>query len=252
MTAGTIFQDTRKPLRMWFMAMWYVTNQKNGVSALGLQRVLGIGSYRTAWTWLHKLRRAMVRPGRDPLRGTVEVDETYVGGVEKGKSGRETETKAIVAIAAEENGKGIGRIRLRRVVDVSGASLLPFVQSAVAPGAVVHTDGWSGYSGLAALGYKHEVTVIGASPDPSHVVMPRVHNIAAHLKRWLLGTHQGGVQHVHLDYYLDEYAFRFNRRRSKTRGLLFHRLAQQAVAVGPATYNTIVGNNLTRPPTALE
>jgi transposase-like protein len=253
LTAGTIFQDTRKPLRMWFMAMWYATNQKNGVSALGLQRVLGLGSYETAWTWLHKLRRAMVRPGRDSLCGTVEVDETYVGGVEKGKRGRQTETKAIVAVAAEENGKGIGRIRLRRVTDVSGASLLPFVQSAVVPGAVVHTDGWSGYSGLTAAGYKHEVTVVSASPDPAHVVMPRVHNIAALLKRWLLGTHQGGIQHVHLDYYLDEFAFRFNRRRSKARGLLFHRLVQQAVAIGPATYDTIVDDtDSTKPPAGLE
>lgn len=231
LTAGTIFQDTRKPLRMWFMAMWYVTNQKNGVSALGLQRVLGLGSYETAWTWLHKLRRAMVRPGRDALSGTVEVDETYVGGVEKGKRGRNTETKAIVAVAAEENGKGIGRIRLR----------------------VIHTDGWGGYFGLTAAGYKHEVTVVSASPDPAHVTMPRVHNIAALLKRWLLGTHQGGVQHVHLDYYLDEFAFRFNRRRSKARGLLFHRLACQAVAVGPATYDAIVGNvESSRPRAELE
>jgi transposase-like protein len=240
LTAGTIFQDTRKPLRLWFMAMWYVTNQKSGVSALGLQRVLGLGSYETAWTWLHKLRRAMVRPDRDALNGTVEVDETYVGGVEKGKHGRETETKAIIAIAAEENGKGIGRIRIRRIKDVTGASLLPFVQSAVVPGAVVHTDGWSGYAGLTAAGYKHEITIVSASPDPAHVVMPRVHNIAALLKRWMLGTHQGGIQHVHLDYYLDEFAFRFNRRRSKARGLLFHRLAQQAVAIGPASYNAIV------------
>jgi transposase-like protein len=208
---------------MWFMAMWYVTSQKNGVSALGLQRVLGLGSYETAWTWLHKLRRAMVRPGRDGLCGTVEVDETYVGGLEKGKRGRETGTKAIVAVAAEENGKGIGRIRLHRVKDLSGASLLPFIQSAVAPGAVIHTDGWSGYSGLTAAGYKHESTVISSSPDPAHIVMPRVHNVAALLKRWLLGTHQGAVEHAHLDYYLDEFAFRFNRRRSNARGLLFHR-----------------------------
>jgi len=233
--------------------MWYVTNQKGGVSALGLQRVLGLGSYETAWTWLHKLRRAMVHPGRDALSGTVEVDETYVGGIEKGRHGRETETKAIIAVAAEENGKGIGRIRIRRVKDVSGASLLPFVQSAVVPGAVVHTDGWSGYAGLTAAGYKHEVTVVSASPDPAHVVMPCVHNIAALLKRWMLGTHQGGIQHVHLDYYLDEFAFRFNRRRSKARGLLFHRLAQQAVAIGPASYNTIVNpNKSVQLPNALE
>jgi len=126
---------------MWFLAMWFVTSQKNGVSALGLQRVLGLGSYETAWTWLHKLRRAMVRPGRDRLTGIVEVDETYVGGPEEGMRGRETETKAIVAVAAEKSGRGIGRIRLRHVIDVSGDSLLPFVEEAVTRGSVVHTDG---------------------------------------------------------------------------------------------------------------
>jgi transposase-like protein len=229
------------------MAMWFVISQKNGVSALGLQRVLGLGSYETAWTWLHKLRRAMVRPGRDCLRGTVEVDETYVGGLEKGKRGRQTETKAIVAVAAEENGKGIGRIRLRRVNDVSADSLLPFVQGAVVPGATVHTDGWSGYAGLTAAGYKHHITVISEGPYPAHEVMPRVHNVAALLKRWLLGTHQGGIQHQHLDYYLDEFTFRFNRRRSQARGLLFHRLAQQAVAVGPAPYSAIIDPGQPRP-----
>ena len=247
LTAGTIFEGTRKPLRTWFMAMWFVTSQKNGVSALGLQRVLGMGSYETAWTWLHKLRRAMVRPGRDCLCGTVEVDETYIGGPEKGKSGRETETKAIVAVAAEENGKGIGRIRLRRVEDVSADSLLPFVQGAVSPGATIHTDGWSGYAGLAAAGYQHQVSVISAGPDPAHEVMPRVHTVAALLKRWLLGTHQGGIQRQHLDYYLDEFTFRFNRRRSRARGLLFHRLVEQAVAVGPAPYHAIVDTDQARP-----
>ena len=241
LTAGTMFQDTRKPLRMWFLAMWFVTSQKNGVSALGLQRVLGLGSYETAWTWLHKLRRAMVRPGRDCLAGAIEVDETYVGGPEEGKRGRETETKAIVAVAAEKSGRGIGRIRLRRVKDVSADSLLPFVQGAVVPGSVVHTDGWSGYSGLAAAGYQHQVTVISGGRDPAHEVMPRVHNVASLLKRWLIGTHQGGIQHQQLDYYLDEFTFRFNRRRSQARGLLFHRLAQQAVAVAPAPYHTIIG-----------
>jgi transposase-like protein len=241
LTAGTVFQDTRKPLRMWFLAMWFVTSQKNGVSALGLQRVLGLGSYETAWTWLHKLRRAMVRPGRDCLAGAIEVDETYVGGPEEGKRGRQTETKAIVAVAAEKSGRGIGRIRLRRVKDVSADSLLPFVQGAVVPGSVVHTDGWSGYSGLAAAGYQHQVTIINGGRDPAHEVMPRVHNVASLLKRWLIGTHQGGIQHQQIDYYLDEFTFRFNRRRSQARGLLFHRLAQQAVAVAPAPYHTIIG-----------
>jgi len=241
LTAGTVFEGTRKPLRMWFLAMWFVTSQKNGVSALGLQRVLGLGSYETAWTWLHKLRRAMVRPGRDCLTGVVEVDETYVGGREEGKRGRKTEAKAIVAVAAEKNGRGIGRIRLRRIKDVSSGCLLPFVRNAVAPGSVVHTDGWSGYRGLAAAGYQHQVTVISDGPEPAHEVMPRVHTVASLLKRWLLGTHQGGIQHRHLDYYLDEFTFRFNRRRSRARGLLFHRLAQQAVVVGPIPYRTIIG-----------
>jgi transposase-like protein len=241
LTAGTIFEGTRKPLRTWFMAMWFVTSQKNGVSALGLQRVLGLGSYETAWTWLQKLRRAMVRPGRDALSGTVEIDETYVGGPENDKWGREIESKAIVAIAAEENGQGIGRIRLHRVKDVSAASLIPFVQSAVAPGATIHTDGWSGYGSLEAAGYRHKVSIISASTAAAHVAMPRVHKIASLLKRWLLGTHQGGIQRQHLDYYLDEFTFRFNRRRSNARGLLFHRLAEQAVTIDPAPYRTIIG-----------
>ncbi len=239
-TAGTIFQDTHKPLRQWFAAMWFITSQKNGVSALGLQRVLGLGSYRTAWTWLHKLRRAMVRPGRDSLHGEVEVDETYVGGREEGVSGRETATKAIVAIAVEKDGRGFGRARLRRIRDVSADSLLPFVRSTIAPGATIQTDGWSGYAGLAPAGYQHRVTVISASTDPAHIVMPRVHKVASLLKRWLMGTLQGGIQHQHLDYYLDEFAFRFNRRNSKARGMLFYRLAQQAVAIGPATYHAII------------
>jgi hypothetical protein len=115
LSAGTIFEGTRKPLRTWFLAIWFVTSQKNGVSALGLQRVLGLGSYQTAWTWLHRLRSAMVRSGRDYLAGEIEVDETYVGGPEQGKRGRDTQTKSIVAVAAEKDGKAIGRIRLRRI-----------------------------------------------------------------------------------------------------------------------------------------
>src|SRR6202521_1958487 len=241
LTADTVFQGTRKPLRMWFLAMWFVTSQKNGVSALGLQRVLGLGSYETAWTWLHKLRRAIGRPGRERLTGAVEIDETYVGGPEQGTKGRETESKAIVAVAAEKNGRGIGRIRLRRVIDVSGDTLIPFVKEAVTPGSVVRTDGWSGYSDLKKAGYKHQIIVIGRGTELAHEVLPRVHMAASLLKRWLNGTHQGGVQHQHLDYYLDEFAFRFNRRHSKARGLLFHRLATEAVAVDPAPYRTIVG-----------
>lgn len=240
LTAGTVFQDTRKPLRTWFLAMWFTTGQKNGVSALGLQRVLDLGRYETAWTWMHKLRRAMVRPGRDRLTGEIEVDETYVGGPEEGQRGREIEKKSIVAVAAEKNGRGIGRIRLRRIEDVSAMSLLDFIREAVERGATIHTDGRKGDAGLPAAGYKHRVTAISGGDEQAHEVMPRVHSVASLLKRWLLGTLQGGVQPPHLDDYLDEFTFRFNRRRSNARGLLFHRLAQQAVAVSPAPYGSIV------------
>ncbi len=239
-TAGTIFERTRLPLALWFRAIWWVTSQKNGASALGLQRVLGLGSYETAWTWLHKLRRAMVRPGRDRLSGRIEVDETYLGGLEEGVRGRQTSTKALVAVAAQEDGKGIGRIRMRRVKDASAASLHPFVVDCIEPGSVVHTDGWDGYRGLGESGYRHQVTVLRRRKESASELLPRVHRVVSLLKRWLMGTHQGAVSHEHLDYYLDEFTFRFNRRKSRSRGKLFYRLLQQAVAVGPTTYDLIV------------
>ena len=156
-TAGTIFERTRKPLTIWFRTMWWVTSQKTGVSALGLQQVLGLGSYHTAWTWLHKLRRAMVRPGRDRLSGTLEVDETYVGGAKPGKRGRGASGKSLVVIATEIEGPHMGPIRLARVPDASAQSLEKAVQKTVLPGAVIHTDGWKGYGKLSSLGYTHEV-----------------------------------------------------------------------------------------------
>ncbi len=243
-TAGTIFEGTRKPIRTWFQVMWFVTSQKHGAGALGLHRVFGFGSYQTAWAWLHKLRRAMIRPGRDLLTGAVEVDETYIGGPEEGLYGREIKNKAIVVVAAEKSGRGIGRIRLSRIDDQSAKSLRPFIQRAVTPGTLVHTDGWRGYSGLDALGYDHRVVIIKKSSRPAHELMPRVHKVASLLKRWLNGTHQGGVQNTHLEYYLDEYTFRFNRRRSRARGLLFHRLAQQAIATDPAPYQSLVSKQV--------
>ena len=208
-----------------------------------LQRILGLGSYQTAWAWLHKLRRAMVRPGRDLLGGAVEVDETYVGGRETGVVGRQTKTKSIVAIAAEVRGRGTGRIRMSRVEDVAARSLIPFVQTTVAPGATVRTDGWSAYSGLANQGYDHQPRSISASGDPAHIVMPRVHRVAALLDRWWLGIHHGAIDADHLDYYLDEFTFRFNRRRSQARGLLFFRLLQQAVQHEPVPYKGLVGGH---------
>jgi len=238
-TAGTIFQDTRTPLTTWFRAMWWVTGTKTGASALGLQRVLGLGSYQTAWAWLHKLRRAMVRPGRDRLSGRVEVDETFVGGV-GGAQGRSTATKALIVVAAEEVGHGIGRIRMRRIPDGSSASLLSFVHEAIEPGTEIHTDGWHGYDRLKANGYRHRITYLRGHQELASELLPRVHRVISLLKRWLLGTHQGAVTQPHLDYYLDEFTFRFNRRRSRHRGKLFFRLAEQAVAVNAVPYRRLV------------
>ncbi len=239
-TAGTIFEDSRLPLRFWFRAIWQVTSQKNGASALGLQRVLGLGSYQTAWTVLHKLRRAMVRPGRDKLSGRVEVDETQVGG--PGHKGRGSPTKALVVIAAQEEGKAIGRIRMARIPDGSAHHLHRFIQEAVVPGSYVHTDGWKPYQGLDESGFEHEASKLKGQPlRAATEVLPRVHRVASLLKRWLLGTHQGAIAPEHLDYYLDEFTFRFNRRTSAARGKLFYRLAQQAVQVPPAPYHALVG-----------
>lgn len=228
-TAGTIFQGTRKPLRSWFHAAWWITTQKYGANALGLQRVLGLRSYQTAWTWAHKLRRAMVRPGRDRLSGIIEVDEMYVGGQEADVWGRETQRKAIVAVAAQVNEGKLGRIRLRCIADVKGPTLISFVKDVIEPGSLVQTDGWRGYHSLPKHGFRHQATSLSASPDPAHVVMPHVHRVASLLKRWLLGTYQGSVSRAHLDYYLDEFTFRFNRRTSRARGMLFYRLISQAV-----------------------
>lgn len=240
MTAGTIFQDTHLPLTVWFRAIWLVTSQKTGASALGVQRVLGLGSYKTAWTILHKLRRAMVRPGRDRLSGRVEVDETYLGGPEEGAAGRWTEQKALVAVAAQEEGDRIGRIRMRRIPDASGASLLGFITDSIEPGSLVHTDGWDSYQALPQKGYRHEVSKLKGRPELAIELLPRVHRVVSLLKRWLLGTLHGRVSPEHLDYYLDEFTFRFNRRTSASRGKLFYRLLQQAVQVSPVPYRAII------------
>ena len=241
-TAGTIFQDSRKPLSVWFRAMWYVTGSKAGTSAATIQRVLGLGSYKTAWTWLHKLRRAMVRPGRERLQGWVEVDETFLGAPEPGRHGRRLGNKALIAVAAEVKGEGIGRIRMQRVADGSARSLHPFVLSSIEPGSLLLTDDWQGYAGLEKKGYRHEGMEVARSGLPASTVLPRVHRVVSLLKRWLMGTHQGAVSHEHLDYYLDEFTFRFNRRTSRSRGKLFYRLMQQAVAISPTPYAALIKN----------
>ena len=239
-TAGTIFERTRASLPVFFRAIGWVVAQKNGASALGLQRILGLGTYKTAWTWLHKIRHAMITPGHAELGGEIEVDETYLGGLEEGVSGRQTFKKALIAVAAQVDGKRIGRIRMRRIPDVGAASLMDFVEASIAPGSWVHTDGGSGYSGLAERGYDHKITVIKGSGQHAHDLLPRVHLVVSLLKRWIQGTHQGAISPDHLDGYLDEFVFRFNHRASGSRGKLFYRLLQNAMRAEPAPYKKII------------
>ncbi len=221
--------------------MWFITSQKHGANALGLQRVLGLGSYQTAWVWLHKMRRAMVIPGRNLLTGEIEVDETFIGAPEEDVHGREIENKGIIVVAAEVRGRAIGRIRLRQIEDSSARNLVPFIQDSICEGSLVITDGWLGYAGLQDIGYQHRIKNIKRSGKYAHELLPRVHRVASLLKRWLLGTLQGGIQQRHLDYYLDEFTFRFNRRTSKSRGLLFYRLMQQAATTCSTPYSNLVG-----------
>ncbi len=221
--------------------MWFLTSQKHGTSALGLQRVLGLGSYNTAWNWLHKLRRAMNSPERSLLSGTVEVDETYLGGVGIGPRGRGAERKAIVVIAAEVRGRGTGRIRMSVTPDVSSVSLNLFISENISKCSEIKTDGWSGYNGVKKLGYTHSAKTISTNKDPAHITMPRVHHVASLLDRWWLGIHQGAIRPKQLDYYLDEFTFRFNRRTSKARGLLFYRLLEMSVRTSPVRRKEIIG-----------
>ena len=212
-TAGTLLHRTHVPLRLWFAAAYLVATHTPGFSAVQLQRQLGLSRYETAWAMLHKLRRAMLRPERDRLSGVVEVDEAYVGGVEAGRSSgrRRDSRKSIVVAAVEVRGRGSGRIRLAVVEDLSAAALVPFVEAAVAPGSAVLTDGWQGYAPL-RRGYDHQPSTVG-DPKNASVLLPRVHRTFSNLKTWLKGTHHG-VSAKHLPYYLDEFVFRFNRRRT--------------------------------------
>lgn len=234
-TTGTILEKTRTPLTTWFEAAWHLTTAKNGLSAKTLERTLGV-RYRTAWAMLQRYRVSMVRSERERLSGVVEVDETLVGGVvQGGKRGRGS-SKSIILIAVEvKEPKGFGRIRMGHVPDASGTSLQSFICDVVEKGATIRTDGWTGYRGLSQHGYEHERTVLSASGDPAHVSMPGVHRIASLVKRWILGTHQGSIVPVHLQSYLEEFTFRFNRRNSESRGLVFRRLIEQSMATEPVT-----------------
>jgi len=237
--AGTIFQDTRKPLADWFTAIWWITTQKNGASALGLQRVLGLKTYESAWTWLHKIRAAMVNPNRTKLSGTVEVDETLIGGVASGKRGRGAENKVIVVIAVELDDKKLGRCRMGIIPDSSSNSLHAFIAENIEQGSTLITDSWNGYNSIETKGFARQIHVQKGEIDENKL-LPHVHTIAGLLKRWLLGTHQGAIDKKHLQSYLDEYVFRFNRRKSAERGLLFYRLIESATHTKTLTYNELV------------
>jgi transposase-like protein len=256
-TAGTLFDRRRTPLTVWFAACWTFATQKDGVSALSVQRALEIGSYPTAWAMLHRLRSVLVRPGRDLLTGTVEVDETFIGGEEPGlRGGRQRGKKALVGIAVEvAERRGIGRCRMQILANASAESLYPFVTASIAPGTRVITDGWQGYAGLGKLGYVHERRSQRAArargEDPGKL-LPAVHRVASLAKRWLLGTHQGSVEDAHLQSYLNEFCFRFNRRRSRSRGLVFYRVLELAVGHHPVRYRDLVADpkHKAKPPTA--
>jgi transposase-like protein len=230
---------------VWFTACWMFASQKDGVSALSLKRALEIGSYPTAWAMLHRLRSVLVRPGRERLCGTVEVDETFIGGEEPGlPGGRAKGKKSLVGVAVEvHQPRGYGRVRMAILADASAASLHPFVTANVTTGATVITDGWQGYRGIDRLGYTHQPRsqrAARARGEDPNALLPGVHRIASLAKRWLLGTHQGSVEEAHLSSYLNEFTFRFNRRRSRSPAMLFYRVLELAVGHPPVRYRDLV------------
>ena len=248
--AGTIFEQTKTGLATWFLAIYLVTSSKGGISAMELKGQMGFGSYQTAWSWLHKIRKAMVRPERPPLSQRVEADETYVGGPRPGTPGRGAAGKTRVAGAVETGrgqarGRRLGRLRLAVVPDVSAKSLEGFLAGAVARPASVATDGWSGYAGLAPAGWRHEPLNLNASWGDAALRLPAIHLVFGLAKRWLLGTHHGAVSSKHLPAYLDEFTFRFNRRTAKSISHRFARLIEHAVQIQPTPYRALIATAAT-------
>ena len=246
-TSGTIFNKTRTPLTVWFAVAWRMVADKVGVSATQMQREMELGSVQTAWAMLHRYRTAMVRPGRDRLRGVVEVDESFLGGPEPGIPGRGALGKVLFAAAVEVQEHGFGRVRLGVIPDAGAESLAAFLATNVEPGSCVLTDGWSAYPAAAKGRYMHKATSVAASGRAAHEVLPGVHLVFSLVKRWIMGTLQGSVSPEHVQAYLDEWVFRFNRRHSRSRGLLFHTLLLNAVAGRPVTYRSLRKAGRTRP-----
>ncbi|MET3807151.1 transposase-like protein [Nakamurella sp. UYEF19] len=232
-TAGTIFHRIRTPLSTWFAAIWFITSQKNEMSAQGLQRVLGFGSYETAWAWMQKLRRAMVRPERELLSGVVELDEVFVGNESRGKAGGVKDNCAAMIAVESLGGRKLGRVRIEVAQKARSADLVAFADRVIAKESLIKTDGARHLRKLSTMGFEHQFFIGLDAAEPAHVSLPGVHMVGSLLKRWLTGTMHYAVTQEHLGYYLDEYTFRFNRRTSKSRGLLFYRLLQQAVETDP-------------------
>jgi len=224
-TAGTLFQGTRTPLRQWFAAAWLVATAEQGVSARQLARALGLGSYETAWTMLHRFRRAMVRSGRPKLEGRVEVATVATPGT----------APALAAVALEDRGAAPGRVRMQRLASGTSEGLVDFLGQVVEPGTLVRAVRLRAWWPLAELGFMTE-----RAPRLTH--LPAVERA---LGGWLRGTHQGATSPAQLDWYLDEFTFRFNRRASTHRGLLFYRLLEEAVVTPPLPYHRVVSHSET-------
>lgn len=243
LTAGTVLHRTKQSIHSWFWAAYLVSTLTPSISAKQFQGQLGIASYETAFCMLHKLRSALVAPGRDRLRGEVEIDEGYVGGKEENCIGRGAIDKQIVVGAVEivrwndarsgKPRKRCGRIRLETIPDVSGATLRKFVVANVAKGTKIITDGWTSYSFVKKAGFKHEVLVGRAKDD----TMPNFHRVISNLKTWLKGTFHGRVEPKHLQAYLNEFTFRFNRRFLK--GKAFNRALGLATELTSPTYDEL-------------
>lgn len=238
LTAGTPMEGTRKDLRVWFRAMWEVVSRKNGISAKDLQRVMGFGSYKTAWSWLHKIRRCLVNPESEPLRGSVQMDEGYLGGRRKGdQRGLSPDDKAVILVAAEV---ADGRVRLEHAPNAKNESAASFVKRRIADDATIITDGGGIYNRKTLDQRPHEAHVQTPSEREQNDAVQVCHWTIANLKRWWLGTHHGAISDKHLQSYLDEFTFRYNRRKTKGVGRLVARVIENLVGLGSITMRNII------------